>query len=187
MTAFLPFVEVIDSDDPKRNAAGHPAALLPVAAGASADAPSWLPEAIVELDCPIGRQDVEQIADAEMARSHLTKSQLALVETHLQIALSCFVQEDEPPIFSQEVHFSHATPGNRIWCTTGGSAATESAAGVSSCRASRGASRTRSRSTSWPISARSELPQTGGDPSRGMSSNSPPRSADSWATMPGTV
>ena len=90
-----------------------------VAAGAHADAPSWLREAIrkenpdelgyrvfVELDCPVGRQDVEQVVDAAMARRHLTRSRFALGETHLQITLSCFAQEDEPPIFSQEVHFS---------------------------------------------------------------------------------
>ncbi|MCY4377038.1 MAG: hypothetical protein OXC31_25050 [Spirochaetaceae bacterium] len=95
------------------------AAFLPVAAGVSADAPSWLHEAIrkenpeelgyrvfVELDCPIGRRDVERIVDATMARNELTRSQFAFVETHLQVALSCFLQEDEPPIFSQEVHFS---------------------------------------------------------------------------------
>ena len=95
------------------------AAFLPVAAGVSAAAPAWLHEAIrkdnpdelgyrvfVELDCPIGRRDVEQIVDATMARYELTRSRFAFVETHLQIALSCFVQEDDPPIFSQEVHFS---------------------------------------------------------------------------------
>lgn len=116
------------------------AALLPVAAGASADAASWLPEAIVELDCPIDRQDVEQIADR--GDGPLTKSQRALVETHVQIAcpVPCWRQIS---VFSQEVHFRpDATSGNRIWCTTGWSAAMKSAAGVSSLRASRGASRT---------------------------------------------
>ena len=103
MTTLLPFVEVIDSDDPKPNEAGHPrGALLPVAAGASADAPSWLPEAIVELDWPIDRKNVE-IADR--SDGPLTTSQFVL-EMHLQIALSCIVQEDEPSVLSQEVHFS---------------------------------------------------------------------------------
>ena len=89
------------------------------AAGAPADSPAWLREAIrkddpaelgyrvfVELDCPIGRDDVERIVDAALARNDLTGSEHALRETHLQIAISCFVQGGIHRIFSQEIHFS---------------------------------------------------------------------------------
>lgn len=90
-----------------------------VAAGAPADSPAWLREAIrkddphqlgyrvfVELDCPIGREDVEGIVEAALARNDLTGSEYALLETHLQIAVSCFVQGGIHRIFSQEIHFS---------------------------------------------------------------------------------
>ena len=89
------------------------------AAGTHADAPEWLHQAIrkdnpeelgyrvfVELDCPIGRQDVEEIVEAALARNELTKSQFGLLEMHLQISLSCFVQDEVHRIFSQEIHFS---------------------------------------------------------------------------------
>lgn len=89
------------------------------AAGAPADSPAWLREAIrkddphelgyrvfVELDCPIGREDVEGIVDATLARNELTGSEYALTETHLQVAVSCFVQGGIHRIFSQEIHFS---------------------------------------------------------------------------------
>jgi hypothetical protein len=95
------------------------ACFLFAAAGTHADAPEWLREAIrkdnpyelgyrvfVELDCPIGREDVEQIVDETMALNDMTRSQYGLLETHLQIAVSCFVQGTVHRIFSQEVHFS---------------------------------------------------------------------------------
>lgn len=95
------------------------ALFLFAAAGTHADAAEWLREAIkndtpealgyrvfVELDCPIGRGEVEQIVDDAFVRNDLTKSQYALLETHLQIAVSCFVQGKTHRIFSQEIHFS---------------------------------------------------------------------------------
>ena len=95
------------------------ACFLFAAAGTHADAPEWLREAIrkdnpyelgyrvfVELDCPIGREDVEEIVDETMALNDMTRSQYGLLETHLQIAVACFVQGTVHRIFSQEVHFS---------------------------------------------------------------------------------
>ncbi|MDE0222706.1 MAG: hypothetical protein OXJ90_25795 [Spirochaetaceae bacterium] len=78
---------MIDSDDPKRNAAGHRG--FPFRGRVRA-APSCLPEAVLEPDCPIGRQDIEQTADAAMSRNHLTKCQFEFLETRLPTALSGF-------------------------------------------------------------------------------------------------
>lgn len=95
------------------------ALLFCVAAGAHADAPSWLHEAIrkenpdelgyrvfVDLDCPIGREDVERVLDATLARGALAKSQYGLVELHLRIVVSCFAPDEGELVFSQEIHFS---------------------------------------------------------------------------------
>ena len=95
------------------------ALFLFVAASTHSNSAEWLRTAIkkdnpeelgyrvfVELNCPVGQEEVEQVVEQLFIRNGLITSPYAFLEKHLQISISCFMQDKAQRIFSQEIYFS---------------------------------------------------------------------------------